>query len=131
MGQPYRLQKYHNYLICQQIKDKFCDTIPHLVESSSEGLSFTRPDCSNKDKQSEKIVTRKRRLVEPPFLAKNNMIKVLLFHDSAFEFTIFSADIVEVYASVEAAAIDDKLGGLAAIHGFADDLFAKNIEHAD
>lgn len=57
--------------------------------------------------------------------------KVLLFHDSAFEFTIFSADAVEVDAGVEAAAIYDKLGGLVAIHGLADDLFAKNIEHAD
>ena len=40
------------------------------------------------------------------------MIKVLLFHDSAFEFTIFSADIVEVDASIEAAAIDTETGGL-------------------
>ena len=74
---------------------------------------------------------KKRRLVEPPFLAKNDMTKVLLFHDSSLQCAVFSADAVEVDAGVKAAAIYDKLGGAAAIHGIADDLFAKNIEHTD
>lgn len=57
-------------------------------------------------------MTRKRRLVEPPFIAKNNMIKVLLFHDSSLQCAVFSVDAVEVDASIEAAAIDTETGGL-------------------
>ena len=56
---------------------------------------------------------------------------VLLFHYSSLKCALFSSDAVEVDASVEAAAIDDELGSLVAIHGLADDLFAKNIEHVD
>ena len=86
----------------------------------SQTIQTKRKDCDNK-----------RRLVEPPFIAKNNMIKVLLFHDSSLQCAVFSVDAVEVYASVEAAAINDKLVGVVAIHALADDLFAKNIEYAD
>ena len=55
----------------------------------------------------------------------------LLLHDSSLQLAVFSGDAVEVYASVEAAAVDDKLGSAVALHGLADDLFAKDIEHAD
>ena len=59
------------------------------------------------------------------------MIKVLLFHDSSLQCAVFSGDAVEIDASIEAAAVDDELSCAVALHGLADDLFAKDIKHAD
>lgn len=39
----------------------------------------------------------------------------------------FSADAVEVDASIEATAIDDELGGVVAIHGLRIDVFTQHV----
>ena len=47
------------------------------------------------------------------------------------QLAVFSSDVVEIDTCIEAAAVDDKPCCAVALHGLADDLFAKHIIHAD